>query len=44
MNYGVWMNTDGTITAGFESQLGKNFEIISEEIQRWKMALCDCSL
>ena len=31
MNYGVWMNTDGTITAGFESQRGKNFEILSQK-------------
>ncbi len=31
MNYGVWMNTDGTITAGFESQQGKNFEILSQK-------------
>ncbi len=29
MNYGVWMNTDGTITAGFESDSGKNVEILS---------------
>ena len=31
MNYGVWMNTDGTITAGFESQRGKNYEILSQK-------------
>ena len=31
MNYGVWMNTDGTITAGFESERGKNFEILSQK-------------
>ena len=31
MNYGVWMNTDGTITAGFEVDSGKNIEILSKE-------------
>ena len=31
MNYGVWMNTDGTITAGFEVDSGKNIEILSKK-------------
>src|SRR5688500_3115031 len=31
MNYGMWMNTDGTITAGFESDSGKNIEILSKK-------------
>ena len=31
MNYGVWMNIDGTITGGFESQSGENFEILSQK-------------
>ena len=31
MNYGIWMNVDGTITGGFESQSGENFEILSEK-------------
>ncbi len=32
MNYGVWMNIDGNITGGFESQSGENFEILSKKI------------
>ncbi len=29
MNYGIWMNIDGTISSGFESEIGENFGIVS---------------
>ena len=46
MNYGVWMNIDGTITGGFESQSGENFEILSQKKYndgKWHYVIVSCS-
>src|SRR5574339_265342 len=31
MNYGIWLSTDGTLTGGFETDSGDDFQVVSDE-------------
>ena len=45
MNYGVWMNIDGTITGGFESQSGENLILSQKKYNdgKWHYVIVSCS-